>query len=301
MKRTSRKAFTLIELLVVIAIIAILAAILFPVFAQAKTAAKRTADLSNVKQITLGFHMYAGDADDQAPPMWQVQDWGLPRYYQRVWKDGVLPYIKNGGKYPQPGDAPYTQHGDGGIFQAPLNSAAWSTQDLPSGVAGGDETTRFPRSYAINNEAGKNEGQCIENGGCRWYSENTFWAKVEPQSNGPQNIGGSGNMTSLNSPASTIAITTFRQPWPNAHAIHLAYECTEQGQGWGGTGLACSPGTGNGSINFGFFDGHAKGIKAKAAIANDYYDMFTGITDKGMDWGAQQWMLTQMNGIKEWN
>ena len=59
-----RKAFTLIELLVVIAIIAILAAILFPVFAQAKAAAKKTAALSNTKQLVLGMIMYIGDYDD---------------------------------------------------------------------------------------------------------------------------------------------------------------------------------------------------------------------------------------------
>ena len=59
-----RKAFTLIELLVVIAIIAILAAILFPVFAQAKEAAKRSACLSNMKQVGTGTYLYAGDYDD---------------------------------------------------------------------------------------------------------------------------------------------------------------------------------------------------------------------------------------------
>jgi prepilin-type N-terminal cleavage/methylation domain-containing protein len=62
-----KKAFTLIELLVVIAIIAILAAILFPVFAQAKTAAKKTAAISNQKQIGLGFMMYLADNDDIYP------------------------------------------------------------------------------------------------------------------------------------------------------------------------------------------------------------------------------------------
>jgi prepilin-type N-terminal cleavage/methylation domain-containing protein len=62
-----RKAFTLIELLVVIAIIAILAAILFPVFAQAKTAAKRTQTLSNVKNVGTSIQLYMADYDDILP------------------------------------------------------------------------------------------------------------------------------------------------------------------------------------------------------------------------------------------
>ena len=63
----TRKAFTLIELLVVIAIIAILAAILFPVFAQARNAAKKTASISNLKQLGLSTEMYKGDADGNYP------------------------------------------------------------------------------------------------------------------------------------------------------------------------------------------------------------------------------------------
>src|SRR5271157_986880 len=67
MHPTLKRAFTLIELLVVIAIIAILAAILFPVFAQAKLAAKKTSSLSNVKQLSLANVMYSNDNDDLFP------------------------------------------------------------------------------------------------------------------------------------------------------------------------------------------------------------------------------------------
>lgn len=65
-----KRAFTLIELLVVIAIIAILAAILFPVFAQAKVAAKKTAALSNIKQQATATAIYLADSDDVYPTGW---------------------------------------------------------------------------------------------------------------------------------------------------------------------------------------------------------------------------------------
>ena len=104
-----KKAFTLIELLVVIAIIAILAAILFPVFAQAKLAAKKTSDLSSVKQITLSTMIYEGDSDDVIPTQnpdingfptpWYAGS-GLPLGFMdpaivQAWAPAIMPYVKS--------------------------------------------------------------------------------------------------------------------------------------------------------------------------------------------------------------
>jgi prepilin-type N-terminal cleavage/methylation domain-containing protein len=90
-----KRAFTLIELLVVIAIIAILAAILFPVFAQAKNAAKNTALLSNLKQAGLACIEYCGDNDDLFPLTWQNSDPTGQGYWS--WQGTIQPYAKNWG------------------------------------------------------------------------------------------------------------------------------------------------------------------------------------------------------------
>lgn len=92
--------FTLIELLVVIAIIAILAAILFPVFARARENARRSSCLSNVKQLGLGFLQYAQDYDEKLPGSWndkndEAQWWGAK----------IQPYVKSSQLFFCPSDS----------------------------------------------------------------------------------------------------------------------------------------------------------------------------------------------------
>ena len=98
-----KRAFTLIELLVVIAIIAILAAILFPVFAQAKTAAKQTGEISGLKQLGTAFQLYISDYDDVAFPLYYT-DPAQPGMPVR-WPWLLMPYVKNVDVYFSPADA----------------------------------------------------------------------------------------------------------------------------------------------------------------------------------------------------
>src|SRR5438552_6734610 len=118
--RRIRFAFTLIELLVVIAIIAILAAILFPVFAQARDKARQTSCLSNAKQLGLGAIMYTEDYDETYPlagGLHPTAGWltnyyiGVPanwrpgsssgriNAYANAWVNSMQPYLKNYGIY----------------------------------------------------------------------------------------------------------------------------------------------------------------------------------------------------------
>src|SRR5205809_5472379 len=92
------RAFTLIELLVVIAIIAILAAILFPVFAQARDKARAAACLSNMKQVALALSMYASDNDETLPSHSDTDTFMQPSVPPN-WGRLLFPYTRNLGVY----------------------------------------------------------------------------------------------------------------------------------------------------------------------------------------------------------
>ncbi len=96
MRLERSRGFTLIELLVVIAIIAILAAILFPVFAQAREKARASACLSNTKQIGTAIMMYTQDYDETLPEYWDDNDAKNPNPNPLgYWHNHLQPYIKN--------------------------------------------------------------------------------------------------------------------------------------------------------------------------------------------------------------
>ncbi len=283
-----RKAFTLIELLVVIAIIAILAAILFPVFAQAKAAAKRTAELSNVKNITMGMFLYTGDADDAVPSI-AFGDRSQP-VNLFTWKDAIYPYVKNGGRTQM--NTRNTTSGSGGIFEAPTYSGNWGQSDWWGPVVG-DGTTRFPRAYALNYAAGSNE---LGHYGWDGNSNNEIWPDGRNWGSGTTNYGGGGSMTSINNVANVEMIGATRTPDLTVVPEALGYGCGYSGNSCDTVTDAVTVyrGVGNKQICVGFFDGHAKSMNAYQAVAADVFDIAMVRPDLGPT--VQGWM----HGYKEW-
>ena len=167
-RRTARKfGFTLIELLVVIAIIAILAAILFPVFARARENARRASCQSNLKQISLGIFQYTQDYDEKYPPSNQGISWDAPAdwpsgtagdgtpagtflvvdgsatpaaHYAKTWMDSIFPYVKSTQILVCPsrgGDKNVPSYG----YNAAINGSLTNEAGIDSGKAS-DTTTR---------------------------------------------------------------------------------------------------------------------------------------------------------------
>ncbi len=122
-----RRGFTLIELLVVIAIIAILAAILFPVFARAREKARQTSCLSNLKQIGLALQMYAQDYDDTLPrsAMYTEPSAVLPEGGPDYWFEQIYPYVNNAQIFACPSES-FNGISSGGVEV--------THEDWPSGV-----------------------------------------------------------------------------------------------------------------------------------------------------------------------
>lgn len=251
MKRTI-SGFTLIELLVVIAIIAILAAILFPVFAQARMKARQASDISNLKQIGLAYMMYAQDYDESLCQAyrWHAESTGACAGKYTYWPSKLLPYTKNEGVLLSPGFVNQTQIWDWYCTDNTAN-ADWKNNVLKV-------------SYIMNS---------IEFWGQEWNLVAPFASK----SGGWSWNADGGNHTGLRYwdddtlavpqvPAELILVTNGTTPeaYGDCHTDHGLFRgyCPSTSTGKGGT--SADPGTTGefaGNIDILWFDGHVKNRK----------------------------------------
>jgi prepilin-type N-terminal cleavage/methylation domain-containing protein/prepilin-type processing-associated H-X9-DG protein len=150
-----KSGFTLIELLVTIAIISLLAAILFPVFGQARAKARQAACASNLKQLGLGLMMYVQDYDERLPgnetpqggfdqPMGWLQPRieGQPNTY-RNWAREIMPYVKNIGVYVCPQSKPRSGDGAPGGTTEVDSPPGGNTSYLMNGVVESQASARI--------------------------------------------------------------------------------------------------------------------------------------------------------------
>jgi prepilin-type N-terminal cleavage/methylation domain-containing protein/prepilin-type processing-associated H-X9-DG protein len=145
------RGFTLIELLVVIAIIAILAAILFPVFAKAREKARQTSCLSNLKQLSLAVLQYTNDNNETYPPLdnWMVSPGS-------IWASMIYPYVKSTGVYVCPDD---------------------SSKSLVDGGTGYGQSVTWHMSYIMNEEFGNTYWTVDGSGPPLWSTRQSVVAK----------------------------------------------------------------------------------------------------------------------------
>ncbi len=223
-----KHAFTLIELLVVIAIIAILAAILFPVFAQAKEAAKRTADLSNVRQIGTATKLYLGDWDDTMPIFWAY--------------DTEPPADKPGHVGTELLILPYSKSKE--IFKSPLDSGGPYLSGDPGLIAAGGSYDSYWKAYGTSYRF----GQCAY----------TVVAGVSRGNNMPRTYTRPIVETSFEDPAGTRSIRLEMMPFfekkNDPSCTRYGYDCGYF-RNWSPTA---------GTVTY--IDGHAKAVTSAGAF-----------------------------------
>jgi prepilin-type N-terminal cleavage/methylation domain-containing protein/prepilin-type processing-associated H-X9-DG protein len=271
-----RSGFTLIELLVVIAIIAILAAILFPVFAQAREKARGTACLNNMKQIGLGLIQYVQDYDETYPEAVFAKDPTQP--YWNNWSDSptwdtvINPYIKNGRGGTGGSDWNNVGHG-GQIFTCPSDSKdrqSW----MPDSIG--------KQSYS---PAGTWDTSSILKEG--------LFPKIDFKDTDTNTYTRTRTMAQVVAPSSTIAIVEFpyeqsASNWPQNIQCLSAMQQQEYsganggGEWWDANGVAEAKKPSNhpshmNGWNYIFADGHVKWQRPTQTIAPtaDLYNVWS--------------------------
>jgi prepilin-type N-terminal cleavage/methylation domain-containing protein/prepilin-type processing-associated H-X9-DG protein len=183
---TARRGFTLIELLVVIAIIAILAAILFPVFASAREKARQASCMNNMKQLSTATYQYLQDWDANYPWSRFPNAANTDRDYNYNWKMAIFPYVKSINVYICPSND-YTWYGGGD------ESAPW-----------GPSKIKMPRGYAMN-------GAFFAE-----YTSGDTCCSPDRYKLGPITEG------DILDPSGLLWIIEVRSPWADLHPVALA-------------------------------------------------------------------------------
>jgi prepilin-type N-terminal cleavage/methylation domain-containing protein/prepilin-type processing-associated H-X9-DG protein len=265
--RTGTRAFTLIELLVVIAIIAILAAILFPVFAQAREKARSITCLSNVRQIGLGCAMYTQDFDERFVPTWGSDaPWlVLLEPYMKIGEQSAT-WNQNKGMAHCPSDTQtvistsYTANAL--IFpafdygQAPRSLGhALADIDMPASVvAATDGIHRYDNGVAVDTET-DHIRPCAANGGASFNANDCSQGDLQVQDNSDAAVQYISHWLRV------VDYTDFTNDWCCSCPNDMAGGVTSQ---WGCKYPAfrhTRNGPMTGFANMTFVDGHAKSVR----------------------------------------
>jgi len=289
MKSQRRLGFTLIELLVVIAIIAILAAILFPVFAQAKLAAKKTVDLSNVKQIGLTFFMYGNDYDDYLPngledglkDQTYIMAAELAPYTKNraIWKGPTSPY-KDGTLQHQQGDNGY------GDYIAPPNDPCVGLTSVPDTI----DPVYFSDIYPPDDYMFNTLLSSYVRGGCPGGGTTGTPGYTHPGASMTSGTpGGDGTDSGTNGIGG--APTTYT----NIGKVALLFDFPVSATDWPGTAVNFWGAGWNGAFNqqnnLVMLDGHAKSFPLKQLIPDPTYNDSTGSgCQPANSWGTNSWI-----------
>lgn len=264
-----KRAFTLIELLVVIAIIAILAAILFPVFAQARLAAQRTSDLNNVKQLATASIMYAGDYDDSFVSFPYADTWSQPPLINGelglFWSDRVMPYVRNRSIFQTPNNRDAIFHPRG--YWRP--GATSRTDTTGPGI--------YRVTYTMNHMINRAEQPPLNPGAT------SVSAVDEP------------SRVAMLGPGNWFSFSSCQPSSPGSLNMEFKWNISQTGAGWGyelfgGRGVN---GGFNGGANFAFVDGHAKFARAVAGGTAPGDQI--GYTARDLFWGFFPDVTTRAN------
>jgi prepilin-type N-terminal cleavage/methylation domain-containing protein/prepilin-type processing-associated H-X9-DG protein len=257
-----RIAFTLIELLVVIAIIAILAAILFPVFAQAREKARQTQCLSNLKQCVLGATMYSQDYDEQFLTIGMPNGRPSPGTFV-YWQALIQPYMKNRAVTIDP-SFKYMYDGSQSWFSCLDNIDVVCNNAACKGC-------RWAVSYGINSVWSWDKTKWSD---CTGKLKSGTWDECSERHHGPINrgqAGGDATWASVGNPSGTIYIADAHAPdfWSDDH---LDYLMGRKLATWTAMGKSDSKlvAPHQERINVAYMDGHAGSRRLGDSLPSDW-------------------------------